>query len=122
MVPDYDISISRAVGQSTISREPADLILAEGIFAAEIIAALQAAGVLHSAWVIRQPTALTFVRRLVRDLAEHRKPPLVLVRRGWALARAEESVVRRQVALGGNPARPAEVESAFAAVEGRPHP
>lgn len=118
VVPDYDISISRAVGQSTISREPADLILTEGIFAAEIIARLKAAGVLHSAWVIRQPTALTFLRRLVRDLAERRKPPLVLVRRGWALARAEDAVVERQVALGGIPARPAEVETALAAVEG----
>lgn len=114
VVPDYDISTSRATGETTINCGPEDLILTEGIFAAEIIADLQRAGVLHSAWVIRQPTALTFVRRLARDLAEHRKPPGVLIRRGWALARAEDAVVARQVALGGVPARPAQVEAALA--------
>jgi uridine kinase len=33
------------------------------------------------------------VRRLVRDVREHRKPPAVLVRRGWALMRAEPDVL-----------------------------
>ena len=43
---------------------------------------------------------MTFWRRLSRDLHEHRKPPLMLVRRGYALLRAQREVVRHAVALG----------------------
>jgi uridine kinase len=43
---------------------------------------------------------VTFWRRLVRDLREHRKPPLVLLRRGWALLRVHGDVVRHAVELG----------------------
>jgi len=43
---------------------------------------------------------VTFWRRLSRDLHEHRKPPLMLVRRGYALLRAQREVVRHAVALG----------------------
>ena len=53
---------------------------------------------------------VTFARRLARDLAERRKPPLTLVRRGLALAREEPSVIRRQEALGAEPARAADLE------------
>jgi uridine kinase len=35
------------------------------------------------------------VRRLVRDLREHRKPPWVLLRRGVSLLRAEPDIVAR---------------------------
>ena len=45
--------------------------------------AAASAGVLHSAWCVHHRPAVTFVRRLARDLKERRKPPLVLVRRGW---------------------------------------
>ena len=54
----------------------------------------------------RRPTAspstaiVTFWRRLVRDLREHRKPPVVLVRRGVALLRDQPAVVARATALG----------------------
>jgi uridine kinase len=84
--------------------------VAEGIFAAEIIGALADAGILHSAWCVRHPRWVTFARRLVRDLAERRKPPLVLLRRGLALTRAEPDVVARMERLGATCARPAEVE------------
>ena len=40
------------------------------------------------------------MRRLVRDLREHRKPPLVLLRRGLRLMREQSQVVRRSEALG----------------------
>jgi uridine kinase len=46
---------------------------------------------------------VTFWRRLVRDLREHRKPPLVLVRRGLRLAREQRAVVAHAVALGCTP-------------------
>jgi uridine kinase len=85
-------------------------VVAEGIFAAEIVADLRAAGMLHSAWCVRHPRWVTFVRRLVRDLLERRKPPLVLLRRGLALRRAEPAIVARMERLGATSATPAQVE------------
>jgi uridine kinase len=85
-------------------------VVAEGIFAAEIIGALTDTGVLHSAWCVRHPRWVTFVRRLVRDLAERRKPPLVLLRRGLALTRSEPQLVARMERLGATCASPSEVE------------
>ena len=108
--PDYDISRSRAVGHREVSAGPDDLVIAEGIFAAEVVARLRDAGVLHSAWCVHHHRAVTFVRRLARDLKERRKPPLVLVRRGLALMRAEPDVIRRQTDLGAHPARAADLE------------
>ena len=63
----------------------------------------------HHRWV-------TFARRLARDLAERRKPPLTLVRRGLALVRDEPGVVRRQEALGAEPARAADLEGRLSAL------
>ena len=88
-------------------------MVAEGIFAAEIIADLAAAGLLDRAICVRQATALTFARRLVRDLSERRKPPWVLARRGWRLARAEPEIVARHVARGARPMTPAQAERAL---------
>ena len=109
-VPVYDIARSAAAGTAIITTPPGSLVVAEGIFAAEIIGALADAGILHSAWCVRHPRWVTFGRRLVRDLAERRKPPLVLVRRGVALTRAEPDVVARMERLGATCAGPAEVE------------
>ena len=109
-VPVYDIARSAAAGTARISAPPDSLVVAEGIFAAEIIGALADAGILHSAWCVRHPRWVTFGRRLVRDLAERRKPPLVLLRRGMALTRAEPEVVARMEHLGATCASPAEVE------------
>lgn len=113
--PDYDISSSRAVGHREVTARPHDLVLAEGIFAAEVVARLDEAGVLHSAWCVHHHAAVTFVRRLARDLKERRKPPLVLVRRGVALMRAEPRIVRRQTDLGARAARARDVERDLAA-------
>jgi uridine kinase len=84
--------------------------VAEGIFAAEVVPRLRDAGVLAEALCLTHRPAVTFVRRLARDLRESRKPPLTLVRRGWALLRAEPQVVARQVALGAEPCSPHEAE------------
>ena len=43
---------------------------------------------------------MTFVRRLTRDLREHRKPPFVLVRRGLHLLLAQRALVTRAEELG----------------------
>jgi uridine kinase len=66
---------------------------------------------------------VTFVRRLARDLAGHRKPPLTLLRRGLALARKEPALLRRWAELGTRPVRKADVEAVVAAhlaAAGRP--
>ncbi len=108
--PDYDITSSRAVGTREVVARSDQLVVAEGIFAAEVVAALRERGVLHSAWCVHHLPLVTFVRRLLRDLGERRKPPLVLVRRGLTLMRAEPEIVRRQTALGAVPARASDVE------------
>jgi uridine kinase len=113
-VPVYDISRSVAVGTARLKAPAESLIVAEGIFAAEIIGDLRSDGLLHSAWCVRHPRWVTFARRLVRDLAERRKPPLVLLRRGLALTRAEPDLVARMERLGATCAAPAEVERRLA--------
>jgi uridine kinase len=52
---------------------------------------------------------VTFVRRLARDLAEHRKPPIVLLRRGLRLLREDPRVLARQAQLGCRPAGSREI-------------
>lgn len=109
-MPVYDISTSSAVGEHTVTAGPDDLVLAEGIFAAEAIASLRDAGLLHSAWCVRHHRFHTFGLRLARDLAERRKPPVTLVRRGLLLTRDEPSIVARHVSLGARPATPRQAE------------
>ena len=50
-------------------------------------------------WLTRQGL-LVFWLRLVRDLREHRKPPPILLRRGWALVRKEPAQRRAATAKG----------------------
>ncbi|MDT0531923.1 hypothetical protein RM555_23295 [Micromonospora sp. DSM 115977] len=98
------------------------LFVAEGIFAAEIVEECRRRGVLAGAYALRRPRGATFVRRLARDLAEQRKAPGVLVRRGLALLRAEPAVLRRQTGLGAEAARAGEVLRAVAGLlAGHPH-
>ena len=107
-LPTYDISSSRAVGHSAMTAKPGQLILAEGIFAAEIIEPLANADVLAVAFCVHAGPWLTFCRRLIRDLAERRKPPWVLWRRGLILCRKEPEIVARHVRLGAQPVSAAE--------------
>ena len=117
--PVYDISQSKAVDASEITCGSDDLILAEGIFAAELIGPLRDRGLLRAAYCIRhRHRLLTFAFRLVRDLVERRKPPLVLIRRGWTLQRAEPALVRHLTALGAVPMRASEVERELGAGAG----
>lgn len=108
--PIYDLGQSRTVGQSETTCRPTDLILAEGIFAAELVSPLRESGLLHSAWCVRNHRVLTAVRRFARDLKERRKPPLLLARRGVELMRREPRVVARAQRLGAAPATAREVE------------
>lgn len=109
-VPIYDIGRSRATGQATVTAAPADLVVAEGIFAAELAPALRRSERLAAAYCVTQGRWVTFARRLIRDLAERRKPPIVLLRRGWALARREPAVVARATDLGAVCRRPRAAE------------
>lgn len=99
-VPVYDIPSNGRVGHTTLDLGGQDLFVAEGIFAADIVAECSVAGHLAAAYCITQNPAVTAVRRLVRDLREHRKPPAVLVKRGWGLMRAQPALVDSMVAKG----------------------
>ncbi|MEU8253958.1 hypothetical protein AB0C06_06785 [Micromonospora inaquosa] len=83
--------------------------MAEGIFAAEIVEECRRRGLLAGAYALRRPRGATFLRRLARDLAEQRKAPRVLIRRGVTLLRTEPAVLRRQTGLGAEAARAREV-------------
>ena len=118
-MPVYDLSTSSVVGDRVLSLPPASLVVAEGIFAAEVVPELRDTGLLHSAWCVRHHRVLTFVLRLVRDVAERRKPWPTLVRRGLVLLHEEPAVVARHVAAGARPASPRAVERLLGAASYR---
>ncbi|MGZ4447540.1 MAG: ATP-binding protein [Nocardioides sp.] len=109
-VPVYDIAHDGRCGVQVLDLGGHDRFVAEGIFAQEVVAPAREAGLLAAAYCIRQHPAVTFWRRLTRDLREHRKPPLVLVRRGLALMRDQRRVVAAAVERGCTPVTP---EQAF---------
>lgn len=101
--PTYAFGEDRVVGHRTIERNASPIIIAEGIFAAELIAPLRERGLLADALLVHQHRSVTFIRRLLRDLRDARKPAGYLFRQGWAKTRAEREVVARQIALGARP-------------------
>ena len=117
-VPVYDIPTSRRTGTHRLDLAGAPLVVAEGIFAAELVAPLRALGdgLLADALCLTLHPAVTFGRRLLRDLAEMRKPPLTLVRRGLALARSERTLVERWTRLGCRPCSIPEAERTLRAL------
>ena len=112
-VPTYDIATSRRTGHRVLDLGGAAYFVAEGIFAQEVVAECRSRGLLADAICVTQHPVVTFVRRLVRDLREQRKPPTVLLRRGVHLMRTQSSVVQRSVALGCRVLHP---DSAYAEV------
>ncbi|MCY7396371.1 MAG: ATP-binding protein [Nocardioides sp.] len=114
-VPLYDIALDGRHGSEQLDLGDADLFVAEGIFAQEVVGACHDEGMLAAAYCIRQHPLITFGRRLTRDLREHRKPPLFLVRRGLALLRDQRRVVAHAVELG---CRPMSADRACADVAG----
>ena len=99
-LPRYDISASRTTGRQRLSLDGAHFVIAEGIFAQEIVEPCRARGILADAVCVTQHPAITFVRRLSRDLREHRKPPFYLVRRGLHLALGQRRVVEHAAQRG----------------------
>ena len=102
-VPVYDISRDGRVGSRRFALNGATAFVGTGIFAAELVEPARSRGLLADAVVVKRSRVKNFLRRLRRDLAEHRKPPLTLLRRGVALFLAEPAVLRRQVQLGCRP-------------------
>ena len=102
-MPVYDISRDGRVGTRRFALGGATAFVGTGIFAAELVAPARERGLLLDAVVVRRSRVKNFLRRLRRDLREHRKPPLTLVRRGLRLMRAEPAVVARQMSLGCRP-------------------
>jgi uridine kinase len=112
-VPVYDIAHDGRTGWQTLNLDGSAYFVAEGIFAQDVVADCRRLGLLAAAYCVGQHPLVTFWRRLTRDLREHRKPPLVLVRRGVALLRAQRSVVADAVAKSCAPVTP---EQAYAAI------
>ncbi len=94
-VPIYELARNGRCGTRVLELDGSGHFVAEGIFAHEIVAELRDRQLLAAAYCVTQQRLLTFGRRLVRDLRERRKPPLVLVRRGLALMRDQGDVVER---------------------------
>ena len=99
-VPVYEIAQNGRCGWHRVELGEHRLFIAEGIFAQDVVRACEEAGLLAAAYCVTQHPAKTFWRRLTRDLREHRKPPLVLVRRGYALMRDQRRVVEDAVSKG----------------------
>lgn len=99
-VPIYSFAADARVGSRTIELDGSPVVVAEGIFAAEVVGRLDAEGLLADALLLRSPSLVTFWRRLLRDHREGRKAPLVLVRQGLVKLRDERKVVARQALLG----------------------
>lgn len=121
-VPVYAINEDRRVTTRRFDLADAPLFVAEGIFAAEIVAECRRRDLLAGAYALRRPRGATFLRRLSRDLAEQRKGPGVLLSRGVALLRAEPAVLRRQTGLGAEAARGQEILRRVAHLLAAGHP
>ncbi|WP_418274970.1 uridine kinase family protein [Isoptericola jiangsuensis] len=109
-VPVYDIPTSRRTGTSTLETQGARVVVAEGVFAADLVSRLRAEDLLADAICVSRPRLVTFWFRLLRDVAESRKPLPTLLRRGWGLMRAEPALVARWVDAGCRPVPPAVAE------------
>ncbi len=115
-VPVYDLAHDGRCGEQVLDLGGRAWFVAEGIFAQEVVPTCEREGLLQAAYCVTHHPFVTFWRRLTRDLREHRKPPLVLVRRGWSLMRTQREVVRHAVALG---CRPVRADEAYAEVRER---
>ena len=118
-VPVYDIARDGRCGSQILDLDASRYFVAEGIFAQEVVPRCRARGQVAAAYCVRQQPVVTFWRRLTRDLREHRKPPLVAVRRGLALMRDQRRVVAHAVELGCEPVSPGEAYDAVSALVSR---
>jgi uridine kinase len=102
-VPVYDIAASRRTGWRELDLGTATAFIAEGLFAPDVVPACRAAGIEMDALYLDRFRTQNLVFRFLRDVAEHRKPLLVLIRRGVALWRAEPAIRAHALAMGCRP-------------------
>jgi uridine kinase len=102
-VPDYSIAESRRTGWHRLDLGGHPLVIAEGIFAIELLPVVRALGLPIEALYLDRSPALVAWLRLRRDLREHRKSPAVLLQRGLDLWRAQPALKRRALAAGFRP-------------------
>jgi uridine kinase len=93
-VPIYDISRDGRVGHRRFDVGEHHAFVGTGIFAAELVEDARARGLLADAIVVRRSRMKNFARRLRRDLAERRKPPLTVLRRPWWPGRRRSAAAR----------------------------
>jgi len=103
LVPIYEIRKNAAVGSRELDIGDSPLLIAEGVFAGELVAPLQGAGLLAAAICIKRHRIVTFWFRLSRDIKERRKPIPTLLRRGVAHLREERVKVNHWVGQGCTP-------------------
>lgn len=101
--PRYNLSDSRAEGTRLVELDGSPAILAEGIFATDLLEPCRGAGLTVLPIWLDRPRDANFLRRLNRDLRQHRKSPGVLVRRGFALRADEPARRNHAVGLGFRP-------------------
>lgn len=121
-VPVYDIPSNARTGTGRVDSVGSPVVIAEGIFAAQLVHACRAKGILADAICLRRPAVVTFWFRLLRDVAEARKPIPTLVRRGWALLRAEPRLIAGWVRLGCRALSVGDAEGAIRALSGQGSP
>lgn len=102
-VPVYDIGRSRRVDEREVVLGDHRVVIAEGIFAVELLAPARRAGLAVEAVYLDRNRWLVAALRLTRDLRQRRKPPVVLVRRGAALWRDQPALRARAAAAGFRP-------------------
>lgn len=102
-LPVYRIEANARTGTQRLDLAGSPVVVAEGIFAPDLIDPCRAGGLgIEAVWLDR-PLTVTAALRFIRDLREARKPPRVLVRRGFALWRAEPAQRARALAAGCRP-------------------
>ncbi|WP_240643818.1 uridine kinase family protein [Antribacter gilvus] len=118
-VPVYDIPTSRRTGTTVVETQGCPVVIAEGIFAAELVAVCREEGILADAICLQQPRLVSFWYRFLRDVAEARKPLGTLLRRGLGLLRAEPRLIERWVSLGCRTTSPAQAQRDIAELMGK---
>ncbi len=119
-VPLYDIPTNRRTTTTQFDAGGSPIVLAEGIFAAELIAACRDEDILADALCLWRPRVQTFWFRLLRDLGEARKPPFTLLRRGLNLARIEPGMIAELERRGARRMRITEAEQYIRRLATRP--
>ena len=102
-MPVYSITDSRRIGWRRLDLDGEQLVIAEGIFAIELLAHARADGLEVEPLYLDRSRTLVAALRFRRDVAQHRKPLPVLVRRGLDLWHAQPGLRRRAVAAGFAP-------------------